>query len=237
VTTPPIAPTTSPDPEISGRRLLAVTEEELQRLVLDVHDGPVQHIFASLSQLSLVRARLATVPAAVEVAEPGLGHAVQMLELALLDLRSMLTAFHAPEFADKGVGEIAEDIAVQHETLTGGTIELHIDDGFAHTTVPVIVKIALYRILQEALSNIRRHSGVNDGTVRLTLPTGRLQVQISDAGRGFVPPPLAGPDATERQTHIGLRGMRERAAMVNGSIAVRSSRGEGTQVTVTIPLA
>ena len=86
-----------------------MTEEELQRLVLDVHDGPVQHIFASLSQLSLVRARIAAVPEALAAAEPGLGHAVHMLELALLDLRAMLTAFHAPEFADKAVAEIAED--------------------------------------------------------------------------------------------------------------------------------
>ena len=233
----PLPPSVSPDPEISGRRLLAVTEEELQRLVLDVHDGPVQHIFASLSQLSLVRARIAAVPEALAAAEPGLGHAVHMLELALLDLRAMLTAFHAPEFADKAVAEIAEDIVVQHETLTGGTIELHISDEVSDRPIPVIVKIALYRILQEALSNIRRHAGVNDGVVRLTQQNDRLQVQITDAGRGFDPPPLAGPDATERQTHIGLRGMRERAAMVNGSIAVRSRRGEGTQVTVTLPLA
>ncbi|MEK7312088.1 MAG: histidine kinase, partial [Chloroflexota bacterium] len=51
-----------PDRDLAARRLLAVTEEELQRIVLDIHDGPVQNLFAALSQLSLLRARMAALP-------------------------------------------------------------------------------------------------------------------------------------------------------------------------------
>ena len=63
-----------------------------------------------------------------------------------------------------------------------------------------------------------------------------LIVEIEDHGKGFSPPPLVGPMATENAIHIGLRGMRERTDMVNGELTVRSKPGEGTCVRVTIPL-
>jgi signal transduction histidine kinase len=222
--------------ELSGQRLLAVTEEELQRLVLDIHDGPVQSLFAALSQIAVVQSRMAAIPGAVEATEPELGRAAEMLQQALLDLRTMLTAFHAPEFARKSVGDIAEELVVQFETLTNGTIALDVAIDEQAPTPPVIVKIAMYRILQEALANIRRHAGVNSGNVRLYHTARELQLQVVDAGRGFEPPPLAGPQATEQFEHIGLRGMRERAAMVGGAIQVTSKPGAGTHLVLRIPV-
>jgi signal transduction histidine kinase len=64
------------------------------------------------------------------------------------------------------------------------------------------LQIALYRILQEALSNIHRHSGVNAATVRVWAEGSRLCLEVIDDGRGFQPPPLSGPQATERHEHI-----------------------------------
>ena len=123
---------------------------------------------------------------------------------------------------------------MQYETLTGGAVTLEIVGRLPD--VSLLIKIALYRILQEALSNIHRHAGVNAPTVRVWAEEGRLRLEVTDHGRGFQPPPLSGPEATERHEHIGLRGMRERAALVNGEIGVDSRPGEGTQVRVEIPL-
>ena len=69
----------------------------------------------------------------------------------------------------------------------------------------------------------------------ITTEGGWVRAEITDAGRGFTPPALAGPDATELPAHIGLRGMREPVALVGGTLAVESQPGGGTRVRVGIP--
>jgi signal transduction histidine kinase len=222
------------DRDLVGRRLLAVTEEELQRLVLDVHDGPVQNLFAALSQLSVVRRHLSEYPPAAAASNLPLNTAIRLLEASLDSIRDVLTTFHAPEFAKLELAELVEELSVQHETLTGEPVTIEIDEGLPQ--VPLVIKIALFRILQEALSNIRRHAGSPEATVRLSKQDASLCVEIEDRGKGFSPPPLVGPQATEKPIHIGLRGMRERAVTVNGALTVESKPGIGTCVRVEIPL-
>jgi len=221
------------DRDLAGRRLLAVTEEELQRIVLDIHDGPVQNLFAALSQLSIVRRRLTDKRDAAGAAAP-LNTAIRLLESSLDGIRDVLTTFHAPEFAQLDLAQMVDELGVQHETLTGEPVISEISPGLPR--VPLVIKIALFRILQEALSNIRRHAGSPHATVRLQFANRRLCLEIEDRGKGFSPPPLVGPLATEHPIHIGLRGMRERAATVNGEFSVTSTEGIGTRVKVEIPV-
>lgn len=221
------------DRNLAGRRLLAVTEEELQRIVLDIHDGPVQNLFAALSQLSIVRRRLTEKRGAAGATAP-LNTAIRLLESSLDGIRDVLTTFHAPEFAQLDLAQMVDELGVQHETLTGEPVISEISPGLPR--VPLVIKIALFRILQEALSNIRRHAGSPHATVRMYVTSGKLCIEIEDRGKGFSPPPLVGPLATERAIHIGLRGMRERAATVNGELSVQSTEGVGTRVRVEIPV-
>lgn len=223
------------DRALTGRRLLAVAEEEFQRVVLDVHDGPVQNIFAALSQLALARARLPRDPAdAGALAAGPIDRASALLERALEEIRVTLTAFRAPEFTGRPLADIVEELVVQHETLGGGAVTLDLAGPIPE--VPPLAKIALYRVLQEALSNIRRHAGVAEATVRMWMDGRAVCLEIADRGRGFSPPPLVGPEATEQQQHIGLRGMRDRAAMLGGTLTVDSRPGAGTRVVVHVPL-
>lgn len=219
---------------LAARRLLAVTEEELQRIVLDIHDGPVQNLFAALSQLTLLRARLSGLQPPADECVVTINRAVSLLEISLRDIRDLLGTFRSPEFAKSGLTEIIEDILIQHESFTSGTVVLAMNEPLPKT-VPLPVKIALCRILQESLSNVRRHAGVENAVVKLWADKGRLILEVSDQGRGFKPPPLSGPHATERQEHIGLRGMRERAALVGGELFVESRPGAGTRVRVEVP--
>lgn len=221
------------DRDLAARRLLAVTEEELQRVVLDIHDGPVQSLFAALGQLGLVREGLAALPQATSLATP-LTLAESLLEASLRDIRQVVTTLHAPEFAGHSVAAIVEELVVQHEALTGTEVALEAPSDLP--AVAPIVKIAVYRVLQEALSNIRRHAQSSAAAVRLHARGGELHLEIEDDGRGFEPPPLVGPEATELQRHVGLRGMRERAAMLGGTLAVESRPGAGTRVRVCLPL-
>lgn len=217
-----------------AQRLLAVTEEELQRIVLDIHDGPVQNLFAALSQLTLLRGQLAALPLIPAESVSALSRAIGLLEISLGDIRNLLGTFRSPEFAGHGLAEIIEDIVVQHESFTGSAVTLEMA-GPLPETVSLPAKIALCRILQEALANVRRHAGVETAAVRLWATTGRLALEVADHGRGFEPPPLTGPQATERHEHIGLRGMRERAALIGGELFVESRPGTGTRVRVEIP--
>ncbi len=219
------------DRGLAGRRLLAVAEEELQRVVLDIHDGPVQHLFAALGQLSLLHDQLASYAAASHL--DTLGRAESLLEASLHDIRIIVSTLYAPEFAGRSIAEIAEELVVQHETLSGTEVTFTLSEPLP--PLSPLVKIALYRVLQEALSNIRRHAGDHAAAIRLWSSGDYVHLDIEDHGRGFQPPPLVGPDATERQQHIGLRGMRDRAAMVGGELSVQSRPGEGTRVCVRVP--
>jgi signal transduction histidine kinase len=223
------------DRDLAAKRLLAVTEEELQRIVLDIHDGPVQNLFAALSQLTLLRARMNGGHTASDECLPAVNRTINLLETSLKDIRNLLGIFRAPEFAESGLSEITEGFVVQHESLTSSAVTLEIIPPIPdHISLPA--KIALCRILQEALSNARRHSGADTATVKVSVENKNIVLEVADEGRGFEPPPLTGPQATERHEHIGLRGMRDRAALVGGTLIVDSGIGKGTRVRVEIPI-
>ena len=105
------------------------------------------------------------------------------------------------------------------------------------------VKIALYRILQEALSNSYRHAGVEQHWVRLWGDLDKIYLEVKDEGRGFEPQMVEKPadqaqdQATRhsREEHIGLRGMRERVALLGGTFTLTSQPGAGTQIMVEVP--
>lgn len=202
----------------------------MQRIVLDLHDGPVQDIFAALSQLTSLRARMSTVDQAAEVV---LSRAITALQSSLREIRGLLSTLHGPAFAGRELRELLAEPVVEHEALTGAAVRLDLG---AAPPLPLRVKIGLYRILQEALSNVRRHAEVATATVRLRTRNGRIVLEIADEGRGFDPPALTGPEATHRPEHIGLRGMRERAVLMNGSLRILSRPGRGTRVQVEIPV-
>jgi signal transduction histidine kinase len=122
---------------------------------------------------------------------------------------------------------------LQHEETTGYTVDLDAHGDIPRVSLPV--KIALYRILQEALANTYRHARVKRARVGLSAEGGRVRLEVVDQGRGFRPPPLVGPEATERVEHIGLRGMRERVALVGGRFSIESAPGAGTRIVVEVP--
>jgi len=224
-----------PDRNLAARRLLAVTEEELQRIVLDIHDGPVQNLFAALSQLTLLQGQLAVIPRLPAECVATTSRAIGLLEVSLSDIRDLIGAFRAPEFANSGLDKIVEDIVIQHEALTSSVVSLEIKKPIPKD-VSLSVKIVLCRTLQEALSNVRRHSGVNTAAVKLWMEKKHLVIEITDSGRGFAPPPVDDPQVTELHKQIGLRGMRERAELVGGKLFIESRSGKGTLIRVEAPI-
>ncbi|KPV53025.1 histidine kinase [Kouleothrix aurantiaca] len=218
----------------ASRRILSVAEEELQRIVLDIHDGPVQKLFALSSHLALLQAQLGdTPPEARATLEPTVQRATMLIEGALQDIRVMLSGLRMAEFHQRSLPDVLEELAFQHETLTSNHVALEIAGAIPPVSMPV--KIALYRVMQEGLSNAYRHANVDRHAVRVSSHDGWVELEVADQGRGFEPPPLEGPGATEREEHIGLRGMRERMHLVGGQLRVISQPGQGTRVIVQVP--
>src|SRR3990172_43988 len=214
-------------------RILSVTEEELSRIILDIHDGPVQYLFAALSMLAGVHRRLE----AKNPPDPALVSSVEqitgMIETSLHEIKSFLGTFRPPEFQRRSLFAIIRGLVIQHEEFTSTSVELRVDDLPDEVALPV--KIALYRILQEALSNAHRHAGTDHQWVHVWSEAGLVCVEVEDRGKGFEPPPLEGPQATERVEHIGLRGMRDRVALLGGTFHLVSHPGQGTHITVKVP--
>lgn len=221
---------------LAARRILAITEQELQRIILDVHDGPVQQMFAARSQLSALQNRRAHGESISEADyDLALARLSQLLDGALVEIRTFLGTFRPPNFAQRNFIEIIRDLLIYHEETTGCQVFFEAPDCL-QAPLALPVKIALYRICQEALSNAYRHSGARQQWVQISETAVTLTLSVWDKGRGFTPPPLTGPTATEREEHIGLRGMRDRVALVGGVFELLSSPQQGTRITVRAPL-
>jgi signal transduction histidine kinase len=211
-------------------RFLEIAEREVGRIILDIHDGPVQNIFAALSQLNVVQRQFeAHHPDAVaEITR--IQRSIALLEHALMDIRTFMGAFRPPEFERRDLVAILEGLVIQHEELTGN--EVRLDVAGEAPTAPLPVKIGLYRILQEALSNAVRHGRATQHRVTLRCDEQQIVMDVHDNGVGFdVEAVLCDP----APGHFGVKGMRERVQLLGGRFSVASAPGRGTTVTVRIP--
>ena len=242
--------------ELEPARILSVAEDELSRIVLDIHDGPVQYLFTALSLLTSLQNDLADPqPAAGYTADQSAGatsadcasarvdpelmarlaQVGMLLESSLYEIRFFLGAFRPPEFRRRSLASIVEGLVIQHEDWTHTTVHLEISSLPAET--PLAVKMAIYRVLQEALTNGYRHAGVEEQWVRLRGASGWIYLEVIDKGRGFQPPNLDDPIEAERADHIGLRGMHDRVRLLGGTYCLVSAPGQGTLVSVAVPAA
>ena len=215
-----------------NQRILSINEEELSRIILDVHDGPVQYIYTALSLLTGVRQEIDAAIPGSDLA-PRLAHVGTLLESSLYEIKTFMGTFRPPEFRSRSLVSILEGLIIQHEEWTHTTV------GFEKDTIPdeipLAVKIALYRVLQEALSNGYRHAGIEQQWVRLWAEDGYICLEVEDAGCGFEPPDLTA-SLDEHAEHIGLRGMADRMSLLSGSIEIDSKPGQGARIIVKAPL-
>ena len=216
----------------ASHRMMQVTERELQRILLDIHDGPVQHMYAALSQLDLLR-RALDAPGGQGEARERIERIRLLLEGGLNEVRSFIGAFRPPEFETRELVTLLEGLALQHEAMTDTRIELDVRGPLPD--VPLPVKIGLYRVLQEGLSNAYRHGGADRVVVRLRRVVRRgeprLRMSVSDNGHGF------DPRVVPVEKHYGLQGMRDRVERIGGRWRLRSQPGRGAMIAVEVPIA
>ena len=213
----------------AAERTTALNERFLRRVSADLHDGPAQDLSFALLKLD----GLARLPQ-TEAERAQQGAQVQALqgslERATRELRAVARGLRLPELEPLTLYEALRRAVHDFERRSGAIVLLEFTD--LPESVPLSLKITVFRIVQEALSNAYRHGGGAAYTVAATADDTFLTLTIGDDGRGFTPssnPPTA-------PSGLGLVGMRERAESLGGLFAVTSAPGEGTRVVVRLPL-
>jgi PAS domain S-box-containing protein len=193
-----------------------VREAERARMARDLHDGALQDLAYALAEVEIARA----LPGDPEL-DARLDQAVDTLRRVGQELRAAVNDLRLGEERDGPLPGLVESLVERNRVMTPGCrIELLVEEGFPSTPQGAF-GTDLLRILQEALTNVRRHSGAGEVVVSLRLEGDELVAEVSDDGRGFDPKGPAG---------IGLRSMRERTAVLGGRLEIESEPGEGTSV-------
>ncbi len=196
--------------------------EERRRIARDMHDAVLQDLSGVLQSLRLthLRSRKAGLELDLEEELAALGRAASGLRSAIYDLR------HEKE--SSFVESVESLVELNRQLTPERKIALTIGEDLPGTSPSEEVGVELLRVVQEALTNARRHSGASNVGLRLRAEGEALVAEVTDDGRGFDPVAVEGG--------VGLVGMRERVEAVGGEIEVSSRPGAGTKLAVRVPL-
>jgi signal transduction histidine kinase len=150
------------------------------------------------------------------------------LRRSLKEVRATSSGLLLPHLGALTVDQTLEHVVRNHQRRTGLAAEIVQRDLPAQA--PLATKIALYRIIQEALNNAWRHADGAAPTVTVSGSDGRLLIEVADRGPGFDPSLAEGSE-----THLGLVSMRERAESLGGKFHIDSAPGRGTRAVATLP--
>jgi two-component system, NarL family, sensor kinase len=198
--------------------------EERNRLAREIHDTLAQGLTATTLQLESADALL---DAGSEKAHGPLRRALSLTRSNLEEARRSVLDLRASPLEGRPLSEALKALVERWEAETGIAARYGAVNG--SRPLPPSVEAALYRICQEALTNVARHAGAERATVRLVATPDRVRLAVEDDGSGF-------DAAGVPEDRHGIVGMRERAEVLGGTLEVRSEPGEGTRIEVTAPL-
>lgn len=206
--------------------LLEQYEAERRRLSFELHDETAQVFTAVKLQLGVVRERL----------DPALAPALTgidgLIDTGIRSIRRITNQLRPSLLDDLGLLPALRSLGDEFVERSGVRLTLE-----APALVPAVsdrAELALFRAMQEALANVARHAGARHVRVGV-LPNGdRLSLEVEDDGRGL--PPGFDLERGEREGHLGLAGMRERMAALQGEFSIRPGSAGGTLVRVSVPL-
>jgi signal transduction histidine kinase len=214
--------------ERTSQRVLRVAEEERTRLAAELHDGPVQQLTALLYNLGL--ARLYLKAGELNGVDRLLGDLETGLSVDIADLRRLMSQLRPPVLDELGMASALGSQAEAFQDASGVACTVQADSAMQLTREQETV---LYRVTQEALTNVTKHARASRVGVLLMTDDHLVRLQIRDDGVGFDPATMTTSDLVE-QGHFGLAGMRERVEMVGGRLLVDSRLGQGTTIAVEL---
>lgn len=219
--------------------MIQTQEDERRRAAYDIHDGVAQTIVSAHQHLQTYEALLA---AGNEEAEGALGRGLDLLQNAIIETRKVISGLRPSALDDFGLV-----MALQHYLQAmreDFDLEVELRETLSLDRLPAVIETTVYRIVQQALTNVRQHAGIVPCRVRLDRRRAELILEVRDWGSGFDVDATLNDVSASSETdgvanpgrRMGLHGMRERANFLGGTIEITSVIGEGTVVLVSIPL-
>jgi PAS domain S-box-containing protein len=210
-------------------RLLQLQDDERRRLGRELHDSLAQSVLAvnlNLAQLSRVAASLD------ERSKRALKEGRRLLSEMSREIRTLSYLLHPPLLDELGLVSAVKEYAEGFSERSGIQMELDIQAGFSR--LPQEEETALFRVVQESLSNIQRHSGTKTAKLSLRVDSANVSLEVSDRGRGMDLQNIENGNGSGARLGVGILGMRERMAQLGGTLDIESS-SSGTTVRVSIP--
>jgi two-component system, NarL family, sensor histidine kinase DevS len=204
------------------RRVVSAQELERQRLARELHDETGQALTSILLGLRAVED--AKDPAELEAAA---GQLRELVVSTLQDVRRLAVELRPKALDDFGLVPAIERLVETFREHTG--LEVHLEPQLGAERLPSDVETTLYRITQEALTNVVKHAQARRVSIVLTRRDGSVAAVIEDDGRGF--------GSGDGSGGLGLLGMRERIALVEGRLEVESTPGSGTTLSIEVPIS
>jgi PAS domain S-box-containing protein len=209
--------------ELSGR-LLQLQDEERRRLARELHDGATQNLMALAMNLSALRE---TTPPAAN-GNSSFAECLKLVDESLEEIRTVSFLLHPPLLETMGLSCALPSYVKGFSQRSGILVNLDMPAELGRLGPDV--EVTLYRIVQEALSNVHRHSRSPTAEITLSQSLDRVTLEIADQGCGLPP----SPDG--HRLGVGITGMRERVRLLGGSLDLKSGK-QGTTIRVVLPLA
>ena len=214
--------------QLSGR-LLELQDEERRRIARELHDTTGQNLGALSMGLSMVLS-VGEFDSRIKAA---LEESVVLVEACVREIRTMSYLLHPPLLDELGLVSALRAYSDGYAERTGIYIELDLPEHLPR--LPQAIELALFRIVQEGLANIHRHSGSPTAVLRLKHEANRVQLELIDRGRGLPPGTLDWDMTSASRIGVGIAGMRERARQLSGRLTIASGK-TGTTLHVVLPV-
>jgi signal transduction histidine kinase len=208
-------------------KVLRIQDEERRRIARDLHDGIGQTLTGALMAVSQASSCPEPLPTGCQ---SGLREVEDLLQQAIREVRTVSHLLHPPLLDESGLLSAVRWYAEGFSKRSGLKLTLKFDDQTDRFGQDV--ETGLFRIIQEALTNVHRHSRAEAVHIKITSRNGRLTLSIQDDGKGIPADALTSPNGRQG---VGLSSMRERSALLGGAFSVKSNN-RGTLIVVSVPL-
>ena len=206
-------------------RLIAAQESERRRLARELHDNLGQKLALLCLEIESLGAHTGVVPAALAEAIAGLSERVRDISC---DVHCLAHDLHPPKLELLGLSQAVAGLC--RDVSSRFSVRIEFRQGVRSLRVSAAAALCLFRVTQEALQNVVKHSGARAATVRLTQARQNIRLHVADDGKGFT-------GSSNNGVGLGLLSMRERVYMAGGTIVIRSVPDQGTLVGVRLPTA
>lgn len=211
-----------------SQQLLNEQDSQRRHLARELHESAGQSLASLKMTLGRLREAVSENP---ELISDLLDSAVQLADGAIREVRTVTYLLHPPMLDEAGLGPALRWYTRGFSERSGIAAALHIAEPFPRLRQDI--EITVFRVVQEALTNVHRYSGSSSAEIELRYADRKLYIEIRDEGCGF--PPAEEPSHQRTKLGVGISGMRERVKQLDGDFEISSIPGQGTTVRATLP--